>query len=505
MAMRHSIFILLLFLCITGAAQQKFPVQISVDVSKELAAVFKPNGRALIFFSKDASVDPVLNTWPMNGNFVFGKNLAGWLPSQKQMMKNDGKWTGSTDWNMDEIPAGEYFVQFLWDQQGNESRITEPGNLYSEKKKILVNGPQSLSLTVSKITTEPKIEPNKYIEFIDFTSKSLSAFWKKEMHVKAAVLLPSGYFDHPGKAYPICYNIAGFGGRYYSVGYWHKRKDRWEAWMSKDAPQVINVFLDGEGPLGDPYQLDSENSGPFGTNLVEELIPYIEKKYRNSSDPSTRFVAGCSTGGWVSLALQIYYPDVFAGCYSYSPDAIDFENYQLTNIYKDKNLYYNEFNYLRPIMRNTDGEPMISCKEFIQYENALGSNNTYITSGGQIGSHTALYSPRGADGLPRPMFDAITGEIDHNVAEAWRKYDLKLYAKTHWATLGPKLQGKIYIWMGDMDHFYLNTGTRGFADFIKTTANPRSDAVIEFTPQEGHCQEYSFINIMQRIAKKTGG
>ena len=250
-------------------------------------------------------------------------------------------------------------------------------------------------------------------------------------------------------------------------------------------------FLDGEGPYGDSYQLDSDNSGPYGYALTKELAPKIEKEYRGTSTPETRFVGGCSTGGWVSLALQIYYPDYFNGVFSYSPDAIDFENYQLIDIYKDKNAFVNEFGYLRPVMRSTKGEPMVSLKDFINYENVLGSSNTYVTSGGQFSAHTALYSPKGADGLPEPLFDPKTGEIHHAVAQKWEKYDLKKYVEKNWATLGPKLKGKVNIWMGDMDHFYLNLATRSFNEYLQTTTNPHSDAKITFAPTEGHCQEYS--------------
>src|SRR5258706_118479 len=273
-------------------------------------------------------------------------------------------------------------------------------------------------------------------------------------------------------------------------------------WQYDEAPQVINVFLDGEGPFGDSYQMDYDNSGPYGYSLIHEVIPYIEKTYRGTNSSTTRFVDGCSTGGWVSLGLQLYYPDAFNGVFSYSPDAIEFENYQLINIYKDENAFVNEYGYVRPVMREVSGEPMLSLKDFIQYENVLGSSNTYLNSGGQFSAHTALYSPKGSNGLPKPLFDPETGVIDHGVAEYWKKYDFKLYAEKNWKTLGPKLQGKIYIWMGDMDNFYLNLGTRAFDNFIKTTTNPTSDAEIVFTPMKGHWANYSNKTVLLQVADR---
>ena len=273
-------------------------------------------------------------------------------------------------------------------------------------------------------------------------------------------------------------------------------------WDSEEAPQIINVFLDGEGPFGDSYQMDSDNSGPYGEALITEFIPAIESQYRGSTSSATRFVDGCSTGGWVSLGLQLYYPETFNGVFSYSPDAVEFTNYQLINIYEDKNAFVNEFGYKRPVMRSTAGEPMLSLKEFIQYENVLGASNTYLNSGGQFSAHTALYSPKGSNGLPQPLFDPQTGVIDADVASHWKKYDFKIHAEKNWNELGPKLQGKIFIWMGDMDHFYLNPATREFSDYLSKTTNPSSDAEIIFAPMEGHCSQFSDKVVLQQMQER---
>ena len=153
-------------------------------------------------------------------------------------------------------------------------------------------------------------------------------------------------------------------------------------------------------------------------------------------------------------------------------------------------------------MRSTLGEPMLSLRDFVNHENALATSNTYVNSGGQIGSHTALYSPKGEDGLPKPLFDAISGNMDIDVAEHWKKYDFLKHAQKNWTTLGPKIQGKIYVWMGDMDHFYLNMATRSFAEYLETTENPKSDATIEFTAMKGHCTEFSNKRIYKQIGER---
>jgi S-formylglutathione hydrolase FrmB len=388
----------------------------------------------------------------------------------------------------------------LWDQDQEESRTDAPGNFYSDKKEVILNYSKTVSFTLNHRIEPRSLDNHPLLKYVSITSDTLSTWWGKPVELKASVLLPHQY--DPDKAYAVRYNVAGYGGRYTRVNRLVRDNDFMAWWDSPEAPQIINVFLDGEGPFGDSYQMDSDNSGPYGYSLIHELIPSIESTYRGSDSMETRFVDGCSTGGWVSLGLQLYYPDTFNGVFSYSPDAIDFENYQLINIYKDKNAFINEYGYLRPVMRDTNGEPLLSLKEFIAYENVFGSADSYLNSGGQFSAHTALYSPKGANGLPKPMLDPYSGDIDPEVARSWEKYDFKKYTEKNWPVLGPKLQGKIYIWMGDMDHFYLNTGTRGFAEFIESTENPKSDAVIEFTPMQGHCSFYSHKEVLLKIQKR---
>lgn len=495
---------IILFFTLTNVHSQKqiFSFSATVNVAQDVKENFNEKGRLFLFFSESSKVEPRTQTWPRprSKTYIFAKNIDKFNSDEVLKIKNDDSWISTSDWNLDKIPEGEYYVQILWDQDTNESRINAPGNLFSEKKKVIVNQSINIEMTLSQTIEERKVTGHELSKIIDFKSDTLSKWWGKPVYLKASILLPHEYDKN--KEYAIRYNVAGYGGRYTRINRLIGNKDFMNWWDSKEAPQIITVFLDGEGPFGDSYQMDSDNSGPYGYSLINELIPYIESEYRGINTATTRFVDGCSTGGWVSLGLQLYYPDAFNGAYSYSPDAIDFENYQLINIYKDKNAYVNEYGYLRPIMRDTYGEPMLSFKEFIQYENVLGASNTYLNSGGQISAHTALYSPKGENGLPKPLIDPITGIIDSEVAEYWKKYDFKQYVKENWDELGPKLQGKIYIWMGDMDHFYLNTGVRGFNDFIKTTKNPVSDAGIEFSPMEGHCSKYSHKKVLLQIQER---
>src|SRR5580704_2740733 len=113
------------------------------------------------------------------------------------------------------------------------------------------------------------------------------------------------------------------------------------AWLADGAPRMVLLHLDGAGPLGDPYQVNSANNGPYGDAVTQELIPFIEEKYHAIGEPRARVLSGVSTGGWVSLALQVFYPDFFNGTWSYCPDGVDFRAFQLVNIYEDRNAYIN--------------------------------------------------------------------------------------------------------------------------------------------------------------------
>jgi hypothetical protein len=277
----------------------------------------------------------------------------------------------------------------VYKQNIDDGQENVPGNLISNIDSLMLAPSSDLELTFNQMIPNAEIVNDKFVKLVVLKSKYLTKFSGHTRFLKASVLLPSGYFDHPEKNYPICYRAPGLNGRYSAIDGQIKNKEFSDWWFSGHAPQIIYVFLDSQGPYGDTYQVDSESNGPCGKALTEELIPEIEKMVHYNPDTKMRYLTGYSTGGWVALGLQIFYPDFFDGTWSYSPDPVDFEHFGLINIYQDESIFYNRFGFLQPGRRTTNGEPSFSMKDWIDGENVVSRTGDYRISGGQFGAYKA--------------------------------------------------------------------------------------------------------------------
>lgn len=483
------------------AQKQTVEVSLQLSIADDVKPMHQQNGRLFLYFSTTDEFEPRYASI-YTGGIIFAKQINNWDASQQLTLDGQEEWISTAEWDLKSLPFGAYFVQVVW-RQNEAYDANSAGNLYSSVQRVETHENLKIQLKLSEIIPEPKLVEHDLVELFTFQSKVLSDWWNKPMHIKASVLLPHNHRKEPNQNNTFRYTIGGYGDRYTRINDLVADTLFMDWWTSSKAPQIITVFLDGEGPFGDSYQLDSENSGPYGQALIAELIPAIEQRYNTTGKPATRFVDGCSTGGWVSLALQLFYPSQFNACFSYSPDPVDFRFMQLINIYEDENVFYNKAKYLTPSMRDVYGNPQFSVKQEINSENVQGYTNTYITSGGQWGGWHALFSPKGEDGLPQPLFHPKTGLIDHQVADAWRSYDLLEYMKNNWSRLGPEIQGKLFILTGDMDEFYLNNALRSLDDFLKKTTSPKSDAEIVFSPMKGHCWEYTHRKVLEQIHHQT--
>ena len=295
------------------------------------------------------------------------------------------------------------------------------------------------------------------------------------------VLLPPGYATHPQEKYPTVYFTHGFGGtlpglraRYAPVLYDRMKQGR--------MPEMIWVLLDESSPTGTHEFADSVNNGPWGTALTTELIPSIEATYRMDARPSGRFLQGHSSGGWATLWLQTHYPSIFGGTWSTSPDPSDFHFFSTIDLYAPHaNFYRAPDGTLNPIIRE-HGKARATMQQLAGLESVLGPY------GGQLASFEWVFSPRAADGRPAPLFDRVTGDIDPKVADYWRThYDIVQYLNDHSKTIAPELQGKIHLFVGTDDTFYLD----GAAHSLQSTLDRlgiKSEFV--FRPGRSHFNLY---------------
>src|SRR5262249_22447287 len=202
----------------------------------------------------------------------------------------------------------------------------------------------------------------------------------------------------------------------------------------------------------DSYAVNSANLGPWGDAITQELIPYLDTTYRTYPSRWARTLTGGSTGGWEALAQMIYYPDVYDGTWAISPDPPDFTKHQLVNVYSDANAYFQPHQWVnvpRLSQRNVSGDSVMSMEAENHWELALATHGR--SQSGQWDVWQAVYGPEGSDGYPAVIWDKETGAIDHSVATQWQPKDLRIYVTSNWATLGPKLTGRIHDYGGTAD------------------------------------------------------
>jgi len=387
------------------------------------------------------------------------------------------------------LAKGNYWIQAVMDfNRGARSFSAAEGNGYSQpiNQEVNPSSEKTIKLRLDQVFHERRFQDTDRIKLVDLESKLLSAFEGQPDRMRAGVVLPASFAQNPSWRYPVVYEIPGFGGTHFMASFAEARRATDVAGV-----EMIWVMLDPSCRLGHHVFADSDNNGPYGRALIEELIPFIEKKFRGLSVPAGRFVTGHSSGGWSSLWLQVTYPDFFGGVWSTAPDPVDFRDFQRVNIYKPgANIFVDENGRNRPVAR-MNGRPLIYYKPFSDLEAVMGH-------GGQLGSFEAVFSPRGPDGKPRLLWDRTTGQIDAETAKSWERYDIRLTLERNWKTLGPKLAGKLHVYVGADDNFYLE-GAVGLLQ--QSLMKLGSDARVEIFPGKDH-RTLMDRTLRQRIARE---
>jgi hypothetical protein len=392
----------------------------------------------------------------------------------------------------------------------------KPGNLYSKPVKIHVDSAHAATVTLA---LDQKIGPvtpkadTPFIKHIRIKSELLSKYWGRPVYLGAHVLLPFGFDTHPNAHYPLMVNhghfpddIDGFrttppdanlkpdySERFRLAGYNRIQQQEayafYKKWISPNFPRFLVIEIQHANPYyDDSYAVNSANLGPYGDAINKELIPYIEKKFRGLGAGWARFTYGGSTGGWEALATQVFYPDMYNGAFVACPDPIDFRAYETINLYDDKNAYARPGQFYStelPAIRDYNGIVYATQRDGNHAELAQGDHSR---SGGQYDIWQAVFSPVGADGYPKPIFDKVTGDIDKSVANYWRDhYDLTHIIQRDWSKLGTKLAGKIHIYVGSTDTYYLNDAVYKAQDVLEKLKNPAYGGEVKYGERAEHC------------------
>jgi hypothetical protein len=370
--------------------------------------------------------------------------------------------------SLDNLAPGTYTVQAVVDLNlGGREVGRSPGNLYSTPKQIVI-GPSTgtVKIVCDQVVPDELFKDTIAIKAARLRSDMLTKFYERPTIMRAAVVLPESWTETGVNTYPVIYSIPGFGGTFLDLSGRSQRNG-----TVRDGEEFIYVLLDPTVPTGHCVFADSANNGPWGKALVEEFVPFIEKSFRGYAKPEGRFVTGHSSGGWSSLWLQVTYPDFFGGTWSTAPDPVDFRDFQQIDIYKQGvNMFKDAAGKERPLARRGD-TPVIMFRQFSDMERPI--------RGEQLGSFEAVFSPRDREGEPQRLWNRITGAVNNDVAVAWKKYDIGEILRTRWKELGPKLKGKLHVYMGTQDTFYLN----GAVELLqKDLKNLGSDAVVELLP-----------------------
>jgi Putative esterase len=495
-------------------------------------------GRVFVLITRDSGPEPRELAGGFGTNVaMYGVDVSALKPGEAGVVSDTTP--GFPLATLRDIPAGDYWVQAvlnvytefhradghtIWahmDQWEGQHFATSPGNLVSDVRKVHLDPSAGYNVDIALARALPPVTmppDTKWVKHIKIESKLLSAFWGHPMYLGATVLLPKGYDEHPTAHYPTIYEQGHFNLRppfgfstdsqpipperaammqLYNLtsGYALYRQ-----WDGPGFPRMIAVTFQHPTPyFDDSYAVNSANDGPYGDAILQELIPYLESHYRMIPKSYARVLTGGSTGGWESIALQIYHPDVFGGTWTLYPDPVDFRHYDMVDAYADTNAFsVGEpgsaifspvspwFHPERILMRGNDGQPFMTERQFSAMEDVLGSHGR---SAQQLEAWEAVYGPVGADGYPQPLWDKRTGHIDHNVATYMRDhgFDLRAYLAAHWATVGPQLVDKLRVDVGDMDNFYLNLAVYDMQAFLDTSTAPHVTGQFQYgRPERGH-------------------
>lgn len=517
-----------------ASSEADTPLRFEVTAAEGLASA-PLDGRIILLISGQDDGEPRFHLSDDGGSAqAFGVDVEDWDPQTPAVV--DGSVFGYPLQSLGSLPVGTYRVQALLNRYHTFTRSDghvvklppdrgegqvwnrKPGNLYSQPMEIRVDPSRDEVLRLELTEEIPPVAPfeekqTEYLRYFRMRSERLSEFWGEDVYLAAWVLLPQGWNERSEARYPLaiwhghfpstfsgwretppdpdleCVYSARFRDPCYNRVEQEEAWRLYQLWTGPDFLRHIVVQIQHPTPYyDDSYAVNSENNGPYGDALTYEFFPALEAEYRGIGEGWGRFLYGGSTGGWEAMAAQVHYPDEYNGSWASCPDPIDFRAFTVVNLYEDTNAYRYPGQFKstpRPGRRDWLGRMTVTLEEMGHRELVLGSKGR---SGDQWDIWQAVYSPVGADGYPRPIWDKRTGEIDPEVAAYWREnHDLVHILQRDWATLGPKLRDKLNIYVGDLDNYYLDNAVYLAEEFLESATNPTWTGEVLYGDRQEHC------------------
>ena len=533
--------------CVLAAASAAQAQQISVTVPASAAAT-PLDGRLILIVSPKAAPEPRLQVEleaPLRTPYIFGQTVDGLAPGARVAFDAE-----SYGWpvQLATLPAGDYTVQAVLNRYETFHRADgsvvklppdmgegqhwnlKPGNPYSKPVTAHL-GPGAAPLALALDQVIPPVEPipdTPFVKHIRIRSELLSRFWGRPMYLGAYVLLPAGFAQHPEARYPLMVNHGHFPAagidawretppdpklkpdyseRFHLAGYNRIQEQEsyanYQRWIAPGFPRFLVVEIEHANPYyDDSYAVNSANVGPYGDAINKELIPEIERRFRGIGQGWARFTYGGSTGGWEAMATQVFYPDMYNGAFVACPDPIDFHAYTAVNLYDDKNAYAKPGLVQpieRPAYRDYLGQTLGTQRDVNHMELVLGDHGR---SGEQYDIWQAVFGPEGRDGYPQPIYDKRTGDIDPATVAYWRDhFDLTHIVTRDWRRLGPKLQGKLHIYVGSADTYFLTDAVYFAQDRLTALKDPAWGGEVDYGERAEHCWngDHALANAYSRL------
>ena len=489
------------------------------------------NGRLLVTFANSIETKQPYEQLGVSGSPVYGKTYFDVKPGDTITMSSKDLDVEAYPLAMSELPTQDlyvqaFFIQYtkferdelpaIWgmdDHGGGGNFKKNPYNLFSDAVLTSVDAsgteidlsltneiPLGYELAQGQVTQQGNYEDTDTVKYVKMKSELLSDFWNTDIYLAANVLLPKDY--DPNKQYPALYYQGHFpfGNAPF---YYGKNEDFTAYWDSEDAPDIITItFRDANMFYDTSYSVNSANHGPYGDAIINEFIPYLEKEFNLIPESWARLLTGGSTGGWETLAMQLFNPDFFGGAWANAPDSVDFHHYQVVDLYNDENAYFNKtgewLSVPRPGSVALDGNIRYTMQNENQYELVIGGEEAI--SLGQWAVWESVYGPVAENGYPERVYDPHTGEINKDVVAYWQEnYDLNVYLQENWEQIGNSLVGKIHIRGGDMDAYYLNHAQYLMGEFLESTTAPYYDGYSKTFARKGHTGNISSPDLLKEM------